>query len=54
MRLIRALRRQRPADLCEFQASLVYIMSSRIVRATYNNHHQNKQTNKPKRGAEKA
>ena len=31
---IQALRRQKQADLCEFKASLVYITSSRIVRAT--------------------
>lgn len=32
MPLIPALVRQRPADLCEFKASLVYIVSSRIAR----------------------
>jgi hypothetical protein len=34
MPLIQALRRQRWADLCEFKASLVYTMSSRMSRAT--------------------
>ena len=32
--LIPALRRQRQADLCEFDASLVYRAASRTVRAT--------------------
>jgi hypothetical protein len=27
--------RQRQADLCEFEANLVYIMSSRTARTTY-------------------
>ena len=34
MTLIPALRRQRQVDLCEFEASLVYRVSSRAVRAT--------------------
>ena len=33
MHLIPALRRQMQADLCEFEASLVYRASSRTVRA---------------------
>ena len=32
MPLIPALKRQRQVDLCEFEASLVYIVSSRIAR----------------------
>ena len=32
MPLIPALRKQRQADLCEFEASLVYIASSRTAR----------------------
>jgi hypothetical protein len=32
-----ALRRQRQADLCEFEASLVYRVSSRTGRATQRN-----------------
>jgi hypothetical protein len=35
--LIPALRRQRQADLSGFKASLVYIMSSRIAKATQRN-----------------
>jgi len=35
--LIPALRRQRQADHCEFEASLVYRMSSRIAKATQRN-----------------
>ena len=35
--LIPALKRLRQADLCEFEASLVYRMSSRIARATQRN-----------------
>ena len=30
--MIKALRRQRQTDLCEFKATLVYIVSSRQVR----------------------
>ena len=37
MPLIPALGRQRQADLCEFKASLVYIVSSRPARATQGN-----------------
>jgi hypothetical protein len=32
--LVPALGRQRQADLCEFETSLVYIVSSRTARAT--------------------
>jgi hypothetical protein len=32
--LIPVLQRQRQADLCELEASLVYISSSRLARAT--------------------
>jgi hypothetical protein len=32
--VIPALRRERQADLCEFQASLVYMVNSRTARAT--------------------
>ena len=32
--LIPALRRQRQADLCKSEANVVYIVSSRLVRAT--------------------
>ena len=35
--LIPALRGQRQADICEFQASLVYKLSSRTTRATQRN-----------------
>ena len=45
MPLIPALRRQRQADLCEFEASLVYIASSRTARATLK-HPVSKQTKK--------
>ena len=34
MSLIPALGRQRQGDLCEFEASLVYILSSRTARTT--------------------
>ena len=34
MPLVPALWRQRQADLCEFEASLVYRVGSRIARAT--------------------
>ena len=37
MPLIPALRRQRQVDLCEFEASLVYRVSSRTARATQRN-----------------
>jgi hypothetical protein len=39
MPLIPALKRKRQANLCEFEASLVYRMRSRIARALKNNHH---------------
>ena len=35
MPLIPALRRQRQEDLCEFEAKLIYRVSSRTARATY-------------------
>jgi hypothetical protein len=35
--LIPALRRQRQADLCDFEASLVYRASSRTARAVQRN-----------------
>jgi hypothetical protein len=34
MLLIPAFRRQRQVDLCEFEVSLVYTVSSRTARAT--------------------
>jgi hypothetical protein len=37
MTLIPAFRRQRPSDLCEFGANLVYRVSSRTVKATQRN-----------------
>jgi hypothetical protein len=37
MPLILALGRQRQVNLCEFKASLVYIVSSRIARAPQRN-----------------
>lgn len=37
MPLIPALGRQKQADLCEFEASLIYIESSRTTRATQRN-----------------
>ena len=37
MPLISALGRQRQADLCEFEVSLVYRVSSRTARATQRN-----------------
>ena len=46
MSLIPALGRQRQADFCEFEASLVYRASSKTARATQRNpvpkHKQNK------------
>jgi hypothetical protein len=42
MPLIPAHRRQRLAELCEFWASLVYIVSSRTSRATQRNPISNK------------
>ena len=45
MPFIPALGRQGQVDLCEFEASLVYGVSSRTVRATQRNLSQ-KQTNK--------
>lgn len=35
MPVIPALRSQRQGDLCKFEASLVYIVNSRTVRATW-------------------
>jgi hypothetical protein len=43
MPLIPALRRQGQADLCEFEASLVYRVSFRTARATQRNPVLNKQ-----------
>ena len=40
--LIPALRRWRQADLCEFEASLVYRVRSRTARATEKNQFQKK------------
>ena len=37
MPLIPAVRRQRQVDVCEFEASLVYRVSSRTARATERN-----------------
>ena len=37
MTLLSALGRQRPADLCEFKASLLYRASSRAAWATQRN-----------------
>ena len=34
MPLVSILRRQKQVDLCEFETSLVYIVSSRTARAT--------------------
>jgi hypothetical protein len=49
MPLIQALRGQRQADLCEFEASLVYRVSSRIARAMQRNPvSKNSQSNKQK------
>lgn len=36
MPLVTALRRQRNADLCEFEVSLVYIVSSKMARKQQN------------------
>ena len=44
--LIPALRRQRQSDFCEFEASLVYIISFRTARAMRDPVLKNKQTNK--------
>ena len=43
-----ALERQRQADLCEFEGSLVYRVSSRTVRASQRNPVLRKPTNKQK------
>jgi hypothetical protein len=43
--VVPALGRQRQEDLCEFEASLVYRVSSRTARATQRNPVLNKQTN---------
>ena len=51
MPLILALGRQKQVDLCEFKASLVYIVSSRTAGATGRpclKKTKNKQTNKQK------
>jgi hypothetical protein len=39
------LRRQKQADPCEFEASVVHRVTSRAVRATQRNPVSNKQTN---------
>jgi hypothetical protein len=39
-----ALMRQRQVDLCDFEASLVYRMSSRIAKATQRNFLKKKKT----------
>ena len=44
--IVPALGRQRQADLCEFQASLVYIMSSGTAKTIERDPVTNKQTNK--------
>jgi hypothetical protein len=51
-RLISALGRQRQADLCEFNACLIYRLSSRTTRAvaqrnpvSKNHHHRNNNNN---------
>jgi len=46
--LISVLRRQRKVDLCEFEASLIYIASFRTARGTQRNPvlKNKKQTNK--------
>jgi len=44
--LIPALRKQRKADLCEFEASLVYKVSFRIDRAVTQRNPASKQTTK--------
>ena len=47
--LIPAFRRQRQSDLCEFEASLLYKVSSTTVKGTQRNlvlKNKNKQTNK--------
>jgi hypothetical protein len=47
--LILVLGRQMQTDLCEFETSLVYRVSSRIARATQKNSvSKNKKTNKQK------
>jgi hypothetical protein len=47
MLLIPAFGRQKQADICEFEASLIYRASSGTARATQRNHVlKNKQTNK--------
>jgi hypothetical protein len=48
--LIPALRRQKQADLCKFETSLIYKESSRTARATQRNpvSKQNKNKNKNK------
>ena len=47
MPLIPALGRQRQVDLCEFEASLVYRVSSRTARATQRNPVSKTKTNQP-------
>ena len=54
VKLIPALGRQRQTDLCEFEASLVYTVSSRTARATQRNsvskNKNDKQMNKNVKG----
>jgi hypothetical protein len=50
--LILALRSQRRVNLCEFKASLVYIASSRIARATQRNSVSKTKTKREDRGME--
>ena len=44
-----SIQRQRQVDVCEFEASLVYRVSSRTVRATQRNPVLNKQTSNNKK-----
>ena len=48
MPLFSALRRQRQVDFCEFEASLVYRVSSRTSRAMQRTLSQKTKTNKKK------
>ena len=50
--LIPALGRQRQVNLCEFEASLVYRVSSRIARATQKNSFTKKQTTTTKKASD--
>lgn len=46
--LILALKRQKPADLCEFKASVLYRLSSRTDKATQRNLSQKTKQNNNK------